>query len=649
MGVDAPCLYELDGGSSSRDQFDQGSRTRPTSRTESDTQNDSLNSGATPGQNSRQTSVSTAPVSPAPLPPDFERLQRSFAEDDSGDPRVRASWQTRLQHFRNLYRTRPELFSEVAITTLRAIAQALQAGPGRVFSPDAPGSVLRELFGYNQFRPGQEQIIRAAIGGRDCVGIMPTGAGKSLTYQIPARLLGGTTLVLSPLISLMRDQVDSMDDIGLRATYLNSTLEPAERRSRIEGLRAGHWELVYAAPEGLEASVGYALEGVDIRLIAVDEAHCISHWGHDFRPSYRNLQGLKRRFKVPVLALTATATETVTRDIVTQLGMNAPLCVRGSFYRKNLHLSAIRKGGESASVRQSILQLALARKGQSGIIYCLSRKATESTAEYLREEGIAAMAYHAGMEPEERNKVQDRFRNDDIDVVVATVAFGMGIDKSNVRYVIHRDMPRSIEGYYQEIGRAGRDGMNSDCILFYSWADVASYDRMAEDGDKANVARMRAQVREMFELAEHTGCRQQELVSHFGETIAACGSACAICSGRDVLVESRHTASVVRKRKKDDRVQQRPTDGGDGGAPALPSDGMPSTHDEEGLFEALKQLRRRLAAQRKLPAYVVFNDATLNEMASRRPMTEDALMEISGVGPKKLSLYGGAFLDLLRR
>ena len=590
--------------------------------------------------------MSTASAAPTPLPPEFERLQRSFAEDDSRDPQVRAGWQARLQHFRNLYRTRPELFSEEAIATLRAIAQALQTQPQKNIAPDAPGRVLRELFGYNQFRPGQEQIIRAAISGRDCVGIMPTGAGKSLTYQIPSRILGGTTLVLSPLISLMKDQVDGMDDIGLRATYLNSTLEPAERRARIEGLRSGHWELVYAAPEGLEASVGYALEGVDIRLIAVDEAHCISHWGHDFRPSYRNLQGLKRRFKVPVLALTATATETVTRDIVAQLGMTSPLCVRGSFYRKNLHLSAIRKGGESASVRQSILQLALARKGQSGIIYCLSRKATESTAEFLRDQGIEAAAYHAGMEPEERNKVQDRFRNDDVDVVVATVAFGMGIDKSNVRYVIHRDMPRSIEGYYQEIGRAGRDGMNSDCILFYSWADVASYDRMADEGDRANVARMKAQVREMFELAEHTGCRQQELVSHFGETIAACGTACAICSGRDVLVESNRTVSVVRKRKKDDKGPARAAALGE---PELSADPTPSTHDEEGLFEALKQLRRRLAAQRKLPAYVIFNDATLSEMASRRPTTETALMEISGVGPKKLSLYGDAFLDLLRR
>src|SRR5512142_90949 len=299
--------------------------------------------------------------------------------------------------------------------------------------PESALGVLRTVFGHEAFRPGQADVIDAVLGGRDCIGVMPTGAGKSITYQIPARLLGGTTLVVSPLVALMKDQVDAMRGAGLRAAFLNSTLSAEVRRERVAALRRGELELVYAAPEGLEASVGAALEGTRLALIAVDEAHCISHWGHDFRPAYRNLAGLKARFRAPVLALTATATPEVTRDIAAQLGMRDPLLVRGSFFRRNLRLHAVRKG-DGVRARDAIVRLVRARRGASGIVYALSRKSVEDLAGHLAARGVRAAAYHAGLEPETRTRVQDAFRSGELEVVVATVAFGMGIDKPDIGF-----------------------------------------------------------------------------------------------------------------------------------------------------------------------------------------------------------------------
>jgi ATP-dependent DNA helicase RecQ len=368
---------------------------------------------------------------------------------------------------------------------------------------------------------------------------MPTGAGKSVTYQIPARLKGGVSLVVSPLISLMKDQVDAMSELGIRATFLNSSLDAAERSRRTARLREGKFELLYAAPEGIDASVGHLLDSIDLKLIAVDEAHCISEWGHDFRPAYRNLAGLKRRFGgVPVLALTATATPRVKSDIAEQLALIDPLEVRGSFYRSNLRLHAVKKGSGSG-VRDMILRFVRARRGDSGIVYCLSRKAADSTADFLRERGVRAAAYHAGLAAEQRAGVQEQFNRDDLEVVCATIAFGMGIDKSNVRYVLHRDMPRSIEGYYQEIGRAGRDGAAADCVLFYSWADVISLDRLTAgsgataDTDVAD--QQRRAVRRMFDLADSDSCLWARLAGYFAEAIAACGESCANCTQRNIL------------------------------------------------------------------------------------------------------------------
>src|SRR5688572_20040558 len=514
-----------------------------------------------------------------------------------GDAQLRLRWQEEIDELRAIYRRNSRLFPPDLVAMLKEIAQSLVSlAPPRSTAEE----VLKSAFGYTTFRPGQKPIIDAVVAGHDCVGIMPTGAGKSLTYQLPARLLGGTTLVVSPLIALMKDQVDAMAQVGLRATFLNSSLSFEERRERIARLRAGEYELVYAAPEGLEASVGHVLESVGLSLIAVDEAHCISHWGHDFRPAYRNLTGLKQRFgRIPVLALTATATPDVANDIVEQLKMKNAAIYRGSFFRSNLHLFAYEKGPAlGATVGQAITRLILARAGQSGIVYCLSRKTTEQTAELLRKSGIRAEAYHAGLEGAERTRVQDAFQNGAADVVVATIAFGMGIDKPNVRYVIHRDMPRSLEGYYQEIGRAGRDGLPSDCVLFYSWADVKSYDRFAEDAPETLAPRLRGQARQMFHFGEGKSCRHQRLVAHFDEIMAPCGASCDRCSQADLLADAVRSGFVPQKRSRR----------ADAAAKAAPD------VDRE-LFDKLRALRRELAIEQDVPAFVVFSDATLLEMA----------------------------------
>jgi ATP-dependent DNA helicase RecQ len=317
---------------------------------------------------------------------------------------------------------------------------------------------------------------------------------------------------------------------------------------------------------------------------------------------------------------------------VEQLGMRDPFAFRGSFFRANLKIHAIKKGGDGPSVREAILRLVEARRGETGIIYCLSRKSVESTAEFLQSHGVRARAYHAGMNAEAREEAQEAFRRDDVDVVVATIAFGMGIDKSNVRFVIHRDMPKSLEGFSQEIGRAGRDGADADCVLFYSWADVMSLERFSDGLDSELAEIQRRQVREMYRFAESSQCRHQSLARHFGEELGTCGSSCDVCTGRNLLAEAPRKTKQLRLKSVLSFTAPEPV----------------AQDAEEALFLHLKTLRKRLADARGVPAYVVFTDATLQHMARFRPETEEHFLALSGVGIKKLQLYGAAFIEAIR-
>jgi ATP-dependent DNA helicase RecQ len=493
-------------------------------------------------------------------------------------------------------------------------------------TPD-PQAVLEGVFGYHEFRPGQREIIEAVLDGRDCIGVMPTGAGKSLTFQVPAKLLGGTVLVISPLISLMKDQVDALERLGFRATVINSTLDEVERWDRLRRLRRGELELVYIAPEALSGGLRRLISDCPIRLVVVDEAHCISHWGHDFRPAYRQLHDLKSQLgDVPVLALTATATRRVAADIIRQLGMRKPAGYKGSFFRPNLRIVAHKKGG-GRNGRRDLLGLIRGHAGETGIVYASTRRGVDGLTLWLAEQGVRVLPYHAGLDDQTRARNQEAFARDQVEVVVATVAFGMGIDKSNVRFVIHRDMPKNVEAWYQEIGRAGRDGLPSDCVVFYSWSDVLGYDAFLSDiTDPFQRGTTREHTLELYRLLDRAACRHQALVGYFDERIDACGTSCDHCLGQTI----------------DDLIHVAPPRLGH-----LPTAASPPPVVNPDLFERLRSLRREFADREGVPAYVVFNDATLRDMARHVPRDERALRAISGVGPAKLARYGEAFLALL--
>lgn len=505
-----------------------------------------------------------------------------------------------------------------------------------------PEAVLREVFGYETFRPGQREVIEAVLAGRDCIAVMPTGAGKSLTFQIPARLMSGTVLVLSPLISLMKDQVDALQAVGFRATAINSSLPREEWIRRVEGLVRGDYELAYLAPEALHGSLRDRLRDAPLSLVVVDEAHCISQWGHDFRPSYRRLRGLRDELgDLPVLALTATATHLVARDILRQLGMRKPAGYKGSFFRPNLVVRCRKKG--EGNTRREILTLIQRHEGDSGIVYCLSRRSVESTTEFLRQRGVRAVAYHAGLSDSERNSAQDAFARDDADVVVATIAFGMGIDKSNIRFVIHRDMPTDIESWYQEMGRAGRDGLPSECTLFYSWADVKARERFLSEIEDPELRREKGEATvRLFRVADAAVCRHRAIVSHFGEEIEPCVSSCDVCTGVSVTDQVEEfepaTRSVGLKGTRSRQGKRTPGPGtGD----------MRDRSPSHPLFQKLRTLRKRLADEQGVPAYIVFSDQVLWDMIEIRPTTPGQLLDVPGVGPAKLERYGDAFLMAL--
>ncbi|HVM49377.1 MAG TPA: DNA helicase RecQ [Candidatus Acidoferrum sp.] len=382
--------------------------------------------------------------------------------------------------------------------------------------------LLKQYFGFRGFRPLQEEIIRDALEGRDVFALLPTGGGKSLCYQLPAMARAGLTVVISPLIALMKDQVDALQASGVPATFLNSSLGAGDSRGRLRGLHQGEYRLLYVAPERLMLP-GFLsdLQRWGVSLLAVDEAHCISEWGHDFRPEYRQLAELRGLFpKAPMMALTATATERVRGDIVTQLKLREPRCYVASFNRPNLTYRVFAKHKPYEQLRQFLRE----RLGQSGIVYCQARKTAEALAQRLTADGVGAKPYHAGLTPGERSEHQELFLRDEVRVVCATIAFGMGINKPNVRFVVHYDLPKNIEGYYQETGRAGRDGLPSECVLLFSAADVMKQRRFIDEKpDEKERVIAHEQLRQMVHYAESSGCRRSELLCYFGEAWAEPG------------------------------------------------------------------------------------------------------------------------------
>lgn len=586
----------------------------------------------------------------------------------------------------------------------------------------------------------QEEIITCILQKKDALVLMPTGGGKSLCYQIPALLSEGTTIVVSPLISLMKDQVEALQNNGIIARALNSNNdETANANIRFE-CRQGRVKLLYISPERLLAETNYLLKDIRISLFAVDEAHCISQWGHDFRPEYTQLKVLREQFpQVPIVALTATADKITRQDIVTQLAMRHPQVFISSFDRPNLSLD-VKRGYQQKEKIRTILDFIARHAGESGIIYCMSRNTTEKVAAILEEHGIVCGVYHAGLSAAVRDRTQEDFINDRVQVVCATIAFGMGIDKSNVRWVIHYNLPKSIESFYQEIGRAGRDGLPGDTLLFYSLADIVLLSRFADESGQQELNMEK--LRRMQQYAESDICRRRILLNYFGETIDHdCGN-CDVCrnppqrfdgtvlvqkalsaiartnqqigtstlidilkgaatadiiergydklktygvgrdvpgrdwqdyllqmlnlgyfevayneknhlkiteAGKKVLFGQERAQLVVIKREeyaaKEYRRRRKTVQ------PAIPAFQMPAVFENEDarLFEALRALRKKLADQQAIPAYIVLSDKTLHLLASSKPVTIEAFGEVSGIGDYKKERYGKDFIEVIRR
>ncbi len=586
--------------------------------------------------------------------------------------------------------------------------------------------LLKRYFGFTSFRPLQEEIILDSLAGRDVFALLPTGGGKSLCFQLPALAREGLTVVVSPLIALMKDQVDSLQAGGVPATFLNSSLNANESRRRLQGLNGGEFRLLYVAPERLMLE-GFLCELTkwDVRLIAVDEAHCISEWGHDFRVEYRKLAELRDVFPaVPFMALTATATDRVRADIVSHLKLREPKCYVASFNRPNLMYRVIAKN----KPYDQLLAFLRARATEGGIVYCHSRKTTESVAANLSEDGVAARPYHAGLSADERSDNQEAFLRDEVRVVCATIAFGMGINKSNVRFVVHYDLPKNIEGYYQETGRAGRDGLPSECLLLFSAGDVVKQSKFIEEKPSEREQQLaREQLRQMVHYAECCQCRRSELLRYFSETHPGdnCGACDNCLSPRQTfdgtLAAQKFLSCVFRIREKSgfgtglnhvvevltgantEKIRrwghaqlstyniglehsrtewaaigrelirlgflQQTTEKfsiveitGDGLAALKTRKQIRLTQSEvvpdaktktarfgeivcdETLFARLRDLRKKLADERNVPAYVVLSDVSLRQMARIYPKSESEFAGISGVGEKKLHEFGETFI-----
>jgi RecQ family ATP-dependent DNA helicase len=474
--------------------------------------------------------------------------------------------------------------------------------------------LLKKHFGYESFRPLQEEVISYCISGKDSLVLMPTGGGKSLCFQIPALHFPGITIVISPLVALMKDQVDALRANGIAAAFLNSTLSPSEILQVEREASSGRLKLLYIAPERFaKPSVREFLRTLDISLFAVDEAHCISEWGHDFRPDYRNLDLLRQYFPgIPIMALTATANARVREDIVNHLRLGQGKVFKSSFNRPNL---TYRVQAKKKSFDQLLAEIKM-RPDQAVIVYCFSRKSTEKIAADLRANGVKAAAYHAGLTPVERSRVQEQFIRDQVPVIAATIAFGMGIDKPDVRLVAHMDLPKSVEGYYQETGRAGRDGLPSDCLLFFSTGDRVKHEyfiRGMEDPEEKQRARL--QLNEMIKYGELRTCRRAFLLGYFSETWQQqnCG-ACDICVPR---------------------------------APSKIVEQVNAEFDQD-LFGSLRALRRSLAEAQHVPPYMIFGDKTLQEMARSYPQSMESMSKVFGVGKGKLTQYGEAFLNVIK-
>ena len=586
-----------------------------------------------------------------------------------------------------------------------------------------PAELLHSVFGFSGFRPGQAEIVQAVLAGRNTLAIMPTGGGKSLCFQLPALCRDGVTVVISPLIALMRDQVRALRAAGVEAGALTSGNTEEETEDVFRALDEGRLKLLYMAPERLASAATLAmLRRIGTRLIAVDEAHCVSQWGHDFRPDYLRIGELRRSLGVPLAAFTATADEETRAEIVTRLFDGAPpeVFLRG-FDRPNLRLAFEVKD----QPRRQILDFAAARRGQSGIVYAATRAKTETLAAALTEAGHSACFYHGGMEADERRRVEVRFQQEDGLIVVATIAFGMGIDKPDIRWVAHADLPKSIEAYYQEIGRAGRDGAPSDTMTLYGPEDIRLRRAQIDEGlaPPDRKAADHARLNALLGLAEATGCRRQVLLRYFGEASEPCGN-CDLCerppalfdgteavrkalsailrtgewfgAGHLIDILTGNTTEKVRERKHDGlptfgvgrdltkpawtavfrqmmgRDLVRP-DPDRHGALRMTDAALPVLRGKEGvtlrrdtvtdrakpvvralvaeedapLLSALKAKRRALAEEAGVPAYIVFPDRTLIEMAEKRPTTLDEMARINGVGAKKLESFGLAFLSVI--